>query len=65
MKQPDETLRSELTDAIQALEQQIEMRSIGSTGRLLVIKEVRGTLAELRQALADLDAKDVQDGSAK
>lgn len=57
-------LRSELTDAVQALQHQIEMRSIGSTGRLLVIKEVQRTLAELRQALADLDAEEAEDNKA-
>jgi hypothetical protein len=55
-----EKLRSELTDAIQSLQRQIDMRSIGTTGRPLVIREVRNRLTELRQALADLDAEDAK-----
>ena len=43
-----------------ALQRQIEQRSIGSTGRTLVIREVRDTLAGLKQALADLDAEDAR-----
>jgi len=58
--EPREKLRSELTDAIQKLQSQIELRSIGSTGRMLVIREVRARLAELRQALAELDAEDAK-----
>lgn len=55
-----EKLRSDLIDAIQTLQHQVEMRSFGTTGRSLVIAEVRGRLAELRQALADMDAEDAQ-----
>ncbi len=55
-----EELRLELTEAIETLRGQIEMRSIGSAGRRLVIREVQATLDELRQALADLDAEDAE-----
>lgn len=50
-------LRLELTDAIEALQRQIAGSSIGSHGRPLVMRELDDTLAELRQALADLDAE--------